>query len=284
MGMETKIIPAEEIDKVKWNSAVHYAENGRIYGYQWYLYNILREWEAVVVGDYETILPLSKGQTNGRTEASIPFLPMQVYSIYRLNERRVNQCLEIWQKEKNKHDKLRIPANLQGAIHSIADQWEESVTYKLNLLPDYLELEKSFHPEFVSYLEDTHDQMGLFKSGIKPEVYIDFCEKNERKDYDPHGLQRILYNGMHRGIVQITAMYDKQNKPMAMGCFLYSHHRLEWLDVYTQKDQDGQQMTIRLIDTILKTHSGNNMLMEFNQLPEKIASGFGAIGDNWLLI
>ncbi len=56
--MDVRFVPREEIDKVKWNSCVHYANNGNIFGYVWYLDQVAREWDALIEGDYYTYIGL----------------------------------------------------------------------------------------------------------------------------------------------------------------------------------------------------------------------------------
>ena len=56
--MEIRFVKKEDIDKIKWNSCVHYAINGNIFGYMWFLDSVSKEWDALVEGDYESVLPL----------------------------------------------------------------------------------------------------------------------------------------------------------------------------------------------------------------------------------
>ena len=55
-----KFVPFAEIDKNKWNGTVHYAGHGNPYGYYWYLKAVLKEWDAIVEDDYETVFPIIK--------------------------------------------------------------------------------------------------------------------------------------------------------------------------------------------------------------------------------
>ncbi len=56
--MNIRFVPQEDIDKTKWNSCVHYAINGNIFGYMWYLNNVAKKWDALVEEDYESVFPL----------------------------------------------------------------------------------------------------------------------------------------------------------------------------------------------------------------------------------
>lgn len=61
--MDIRLIPQAEIDRQLYNSCVHFATNGNIYGYQWYLNNTARDWDVLVEGDnYVSVLPLPYGK------------------------------------------------------------------------------------------------------------------------------------------------------------------------------------------------------------------------------
>jgi hypothetical protein len=48
----------EEIDKAKWDNCVAHAANSLIYGYSFYLDAIAPNWNAIVIDDYEAVMPL----------------------------------------------------------------------------------------------------------------------------------------------------------------------------------------------------------------------------------
>jgi len=47
-----------QIDKQKWDACIEQAPNGLIYAFSWYLDTVCSDWEALVVGDYELVMPL----------------------------------------------------------------------------------------------------------------------------------------------------------------------------------------------------------------------------------
>jgi hypothetical protein len=56
--MNIQRIPRDELIKEKWNGCVHYAPNGNIFGYMWYLDFVAKDWEALVEDDYVSVFPL----------------------------------------------------------------------------------------------------------------------------------------------------------------------------------------------------------------------------------
>ena len=62
---EIKYISYAEIDKQKWDSCIQHAVNGLIYAYSWYLDAMAENWDALVLGDYETVMPLTWNKKYG---------------------------------------------------------------------------------------------------------------------------------------------------------------------------------------------------------------------------
>ena len=63
--MEIKYLKHNQIDKQKWDSAIENAENGLVYALSWYLDIVSPNWDALVVGDYEQVMPVTHKRKYG---------------------------------------------------------------------------------------------------------------------------------------------------------------------------------------------------------------------------
>ncbi|MBI9052270.1 MAG: hypothetical protein JEY96_00540 [Bacteroidales bacterium] len=57
--MEIIYLKHNQIDKQKWDAAIENSENGLVYALSWYLDIVSPNWEALIVGDYEIVMPLT---------------------------------------------------------------------------------------------------------------------------------------------------------------------------------------------------------------------------------
>ena len=97
MKVEIRYVPFNEIDKVKWNSCIHFAINSEVSGYYWWLKAVVKEWDALVEGDYESVLPIFyKRDIWGRKTIYHPPLVgrIGIQSIHLLSRKRVTAMLE----------------------------------------------------------------------------------------------------------------------------------------------------------------------------------------------
>lgn len=57
--MEIKYLKHNQIDKQKWDSAIENSKNALVYALSWFLDIMSSEWEALVCGDYDIVMPLT---------------------------------------------------------------------------------------------------------------------------------------------------------------------------------------------------------------------------------
>src|SRR5258708_6937233 len=57
--------PHSKIDKAKWDRCLDEAPNGLIYAYSFYLDHMAKHWDALVLNDYEVVMPLTWNRKYG---------------------------------------------------------------------------------------------------------------------------------------------------------------------------------------------------------------------------
>lgn len=53
-------IPHQEIDQTKWDQCIHQSPNGSIYAFSAYLNALCKTWDALILDDYQAVMPLTK--------------------------------------------------------------------------------------------------------------------------------------------------------------------------------------------------------------------------------
>ena len=57
--MEIHYLTYQQIIKTKWDACIDKADNGLIYAYSFYLDAMAKHWDALVMNDYEAVMPLT---------------------------------------------------------------------------------------------------------------------------------------------------------------------------------------------------------------------------------
>src|SRR5258705_11018399 len=68
----------KDIDKNKWDRCIDSAGNGLIYAYSFYLDCMAMNWDALVLNDYEAVMPLTWKKKYGIHYLYQPFLTAQL--------------------------------------------------------------------------------------------------------------------------------------------------------------------------------------------------------------
>lgn len=73
--MEISLVPAQRIDRNKWDRCISGSPNGMIYAYADYLDHMTEHWTGLVVGDYSAVMPIPWKQKYGiRYVCQVPFV------------------------------------------------------------------------------------------------------------------------------------------------------------------------------------------------------------------
>lgn len=280
--MNIRFVPRAEIDKVKFNSCVHYANNGNVFGYLWYLDFIAKDWDALVEGDYESVMPLPWRKNRlGQKVIVTPALirELGVYSIHVLSPRRIAAFLEA------------IPAEFRGVRLRLNEQnppprdqgfqLRERTNQQLLLQQPYVEMSESFSRDLLLELERAERADLLPVGNISVEEVADFFRQHGAQDAETersfHGLQRIMYNILHRGWGGSTGIRNRAGELLAVAFWIYTHKKL--VSLLLLESPAGKEVGARaqLLNLQLRSHAERALILDFNTLEENaFAESFGA--------
>jgi len=274
--MSFRVIPFEEIDIVKWNSCVHYAPNGNVFGYHWFLKNTIREWDAIVYKDYESVMAIPKDEKYpgpiNKIWTPLYLRELGLYSTGILNSSKVENALSLFPMEAKE---IRIALNLGNPLKNFKFI---PISYKKNhtisLYDDYEVISKRYDESFKELSEKGQGHWHL-DNQIKPEELVQFIFLKNQLDWDRHTALRIIYNALHRGIGSISALRDDSGKIQAAGFFIYSHGRLVHLFSSAYQKSRSEDLFL-LFDALVRTHANRPMIFDLNMDDHELAHALGA--------
>lgn len=260
-------VSREEIDKSKWNSCVHYANNGNVCGYMWYLDAITKDWEGLIEEDYGTVFPLIwKKNWLGRKNIYQPELIIEggIYSENILSSVRIKSFFDALPEE---YKSLKINISNQAKIpNELGLKVEKLKRRQLILNKPYQDLQGDFTPVFQQQLAKAADHQLQPASNLKPEKVVDFYKansKNYTKD-NYFAYLRIMYNAMHRGWGFANGITNKRGDLLAVYFFIYSHGKIMVLLPAISKEGKAKGAAELLLSMLLQTHASKPVYLDFN--------------------
>lgn len=288
-GGQIKYLQQQEIDKEKWDACISNASNGLIYAYSFYLDHMAKKWDALVLNDYENVMPLTWNKKYGFYYLYQPAFTASLGVFGKnIDEQIVKKFFDTIPK---KFRLIEISLNHENNFSSITGYYPRS-NYVLDL--------KRSYDEIVNEYRDNHKR-NITKSiqlgcTISKEIFVDEIMKinQERlkhvdgtKSEDYINFKKLYELIRTNGQAKTYGILDSKNKLLASAIFFFSHNRAYYIMVGNQPDArlpDGQGKTIgashALIDAFIKDHSGQNLILDFEGSDIRnlafFYSGFGA--------
>ncbi len=288
--MKIQYLEREEIDKVKWNSCVHYATNGNIFGYMWYLDFVGKDWAGLVEGDYESVCPLVwRNGILGKKELYQPHLMRElgIYSVNVLSKARIRKFLEAIPDEFYKIDMVLNERNSLPENGSFKKK--EWTNHQLLINQPYEDLANGFSSSLLRALEKAQDLDLRPVSNLKPEKIANFYLKHTKdgrgKERKFHAMQRVMYNVLHRGWGFATGVANKKDELIAVNFLIYSHHKiLSFMPVVSKEGTEKGALAF-MINLLLRSHAGKPLVFDFNtKVENELAKSFGASSNSYFQI
>ncbi|MGI8597908.1 MAG: GNAT family N-acetyltransferase [Chitinophagaceae bacterium] len=271
-----------EIDKLKWDQCIEDAPNGLIYASSSYLDYICGTWDAVVINDYEAVMPLPWRKKFGIQYLYQPPFIQQLGLVFK-EERFKNflhQALDVV------IDKIKFgdhPFN----FNNDAGKFHVRQNFILNLSHDYENLSSHYsnnlkrnlnqpgkHNLQLSSSDDIENAIELFI-----DLYASRIKHITKKDY--RQLKHLCNILLKEDKLIIREAIDEQGNILAANLCVKDSKRLYLILPSTTPAGRKKEASHFLLDQMIKEYAGNNMIFDFegSDIPgiAYFYQGFGAI-------
>ena len=288
----------QQIDKAKWDDCINKATNGLVYAYSFYLDNMAKNWDALVLSkefhsenDYDVVMPLTWNKKYDIHYLYQPFLTAQLGVFGKtINAELVEAFLKT------------IPAKFKYWDISMNNENVFDLNnFKLNQRSNFvLDLNKPYENLYKGYKENIQRNMRKAEQAGCT-VQKDFDVKKvielalqQMKNYTKESADNVerfrnLYQILHQKQKAITyGIVSAQNKLLASCVFFFSHNRAYYILVGNHPDGKTVGASHALIDAFIKDHAATNMILDFegSDIPNLafFYSSFGAIEEKYAAI
>lgn len=273
--MEIKHLKHTQIDFLKWDSCIWQASNSLVYAESWYLNVVSPNWEALVGGNYEYVMPLPKKRKLGISFLIQPPITQQlgIFSKEKIGEK-------IFQKFIRKIPYLSYHLNLN-------EQNEHKNTsaqpnYVLDLNRNFKDLCADFSKNTKRNIEKASKLCVRLVDDLLPNEFLDFYFSTEKNYSVPKKnlVSKLIENGFSRGKMTLFGAYNAENELISALCLLHSKERFIYLlPISSEAGKSSLAMFLILNEIICRNAETPNMLDFEGSRIEGIAQfyrGFGA--------
>jgi hypothetical protein len=279
-----------EIDKSKWDSCIEQATNGLVYAYSFYLDAMSKNWDALVLNDYEAVMPLTWNKKYGIYYLYQPFLTAQsgVFG-NTINAALLEQFLKAIPQKFQYWD---ICLN-QGNVFPIANfPLFQRNNFILDLNKPYTELYNAYNENIRRNVKKAEQTGCIIQKDFHIENVIELASEQMKQfaHNSEDGLERFkkLFPLLHQKGMATTYGVFLNQQLMASCVILYSHRRIFYVLVGNHPDGKTIGASHAVIDAIIKDHAGKNLLLDFegSDIPSLafFYSSFGSLEEKYAAI
>lgn len=268
MGEHSTIqyLPHHRIDPAKWDACIEASPNGLIYAYTVYLDGMAGEWDALVEGDYTSVMPLPWRKKWGFYYLYQPFLcaglgvfgkevtPSQLQAFLQAIPRK----FRLWDMYFNYGNFFSIPGY---------DLYQR-ISYTLSLCPPYETLYENFRLSYKTLLK-RFDRLGCtIRKNIEIEDVLQLTRTRllpvanvQEEDYGRFSRLYKTLAAQGRGVSY--GAYSARGELLASGAFLFSHKRAYYIVAGNHPDGRTVGASHQVINTFIREHAGRDLLLDF---------------------
>jgi hypothetical protein len=264
--VEIYYLTYQQIDKTKWDTCINNADNGLIYACSFYLDAMAKNWDALVLNDYEAVMPLTWNKK---------------YSIHYLYQPPFTACLGVFGKSltaETVNEFLQaIPSKFKywdiyfnpGNLFTISNfNLYERMNYVLNLNETYENIYKAYRDNIKRNIKKS-EQFGLcIHIDVAIAQVVQLVKEQAGKFASPADDDFIrfekLFDLLYKKEQATTyAVYTKEKQLMASAVFFFSHNRAYYIMVGNHPNGKTLGASHALINAFIKDHAGQNLLLDF---------------------
>jgi len=263
-----KYLKHTEINKQKWDACVTHAFNGIIYAYSWYLDIVNEGWDALVEGDYKTIMPLTKGKKYGFDYLYQPYFTQQlgVFSVDKINENVVTEFLKAIPKI---FSFVEINCNTFNKINLAEYTVKPNITHELDLINSYENLYQHYAENTKRNIKKAFQNKLELSQEMSIDAMIEMFRANRGKtinnlqNADYEILKRLLNACLQQRKGQIRAVISAEKKIVASAFFVESNGKVIFL--FSASNAEAKQTGAMpfLIDRFIFDNSQRNLVFDF---------------------
>lgn len=264
--LNIQYLTQQQINKQKWDACIEAADNGLIYAFSFYLDTMSKHWDALVLNDYEAVMPLTWNKKYGIRYLYQPFLTAQsgVFG-KKITGEQVDLFIQAIPVSFRFIDISLNSNNASGNLEGVSISRSNYV----------LDLSKPYETLFQNYRENIRRnikkalQLGcVIQKGFDAEkvILLAVQQMKSHGNKEAENIERFrkLYQYLHaRQMATTYGVFSAQNELLASCVFFFSHNRAYYILVGNHPNGKTTGASHALIDAFIKDHAGKNMLLDF---------------------
>ncbi len=263
--MDIRYLKNNEIDRVKWDKCIAASVNGILYAQSAYLNIVCRKWDALVLGNYEAVMPLPWKRIYRFKVLYQPLFTQQlgIFSPHRMSPALVDRFIS---EATRYFPYININLNTFNICTLSYPDITQRVTYEIDLIESYQVLRKRFSVNTIRNIKAAMKEGVTIKNEVTPRELIKLKHRNQIVKIKYQGyqkLKKIMSYALNTKSGKIYGAFSAKGKLVASALFIGSHHKVIYLVSSSNPEGKKLRAMFLLIDQFIRDFSGNHLTLDF---------------------
>lgn len=254
-----------EINTAKWDQCIDHAGGFPLYAYHFYLDAMCRHWDALVLNDYEAVMPLNWNKKWGIYYLYQPFLTLQTGIIGATIDKETVQAFLISIPDKFRFWEINLN---KKNVFSIPDfELEKRQNYTLSLQQPYSAIAHQYRQNLERNIKKAKAAGCVYKEGIPVQDILHLAEP-QLKQYT-----RLLENDLTNFATLIQLLLRQQkaqtvgvyyNNLLCAACIFLVHQQRVYY-ILAANHAEGKRIGAShfLLDHFIQRNAGQQLTLDF---------------------
>jgi hypothetical protein len=254
-----------------------------IYGFSFYLDTMAKKWDALILNDYEAVMPLT---WNNKFSFSYLYQPAFTASLGVFGKNLSAELISDFIKAIPRKFKLiEISMNSGNFFGNLPPGFFSRSNYVLNLNKPYVELAHAFRENHQRNISKAFHAVCTLRKSIPVNLVIELNQAflktiSPVKGEDYNNFTNLYALLASENKAESYGIIDNNQQLVASAVFFYSHKKAYYILVGNTKEGKNLGASHALIDAFIKENAGKDLLLDFEGSDiESLAffyAGFGA--------
>jgi hypothetical protein len=283
--MNIHFLRNSEIDRSAWDKCIAGSFNSSLCVFSWFLDLLCENWDALIEGDYESVMPLPTKHVFGKEIIYLPYFTQEfgIFSNIPINPDKTRAFLEAIPQH---FSYFRIMLNKYNPVNIRDFNFAVRTRYELDLIEPYYRLAADITPDLQTKLNLAMANGFSYSAGLSPGNLINFIQGKRIR------LPRALYRDDFRllrsviaGLIshksgELFGVYDRHNELSSVSLFAWTNARINLIFQVVSPDRIQDYPHLFLIDRIIDKYSETRTTLLFESVdlpfPSVLYRDFGA--------
>lgn len=294
MGMsQIEYVNHADITTQQWDQCIKSSFNGSVEAYSWYLNLFCEQWDALIEGDYRTVMPLPVKKRLGQVMIFMPPFINQL-GIYSPEQYTVDKTTAFLTLIKKRFRIINLSLNKYTPVPQGIIPFISETCFELDLIKPYFRTIREYSLECRNKLNLASAHPYSIIRGVAPNDLITLIRNKKIKldaavVADDYKLLRMLISAVLR--YKTGELYGAYNQVNMLGCvalFVWSNNSVMLLFTAATEEALADNAHMLLYDRFIEKYSETNVTLNFqlrNAFHTPILyTGFGATESNFQCI